>query len=415
MKKSEPSIFEQAALASGLLSKEHLNRARDALCNNHSSVANKPDQISDAQLGQQLVDLGYLNRWQVGQLLQGYTKFNLGSYKILDAIGKGGMGYVFKGEHAMLGRIEAIKVLPKDQSNAKSIASFCHEIRSLARLDHPNLVRLTYADKDGETYFLVTEYVPGSNLRRLVRNHGPLSQQFAAMIISQAAEGLQHAHENGLVHRDVKPGNLIVTPEGNTKLTDLGLAAFSTESSTSQAASMDTSSSRSSHIVGTPDFLAPETIIAPDEVLCISDIYSLGCTLYYAVTGKVPFPGGETSDKLRSHLDEVPLAPKRLNADLDDALVEVIADMMRKRPEERVGSAAEVVHRLRRWTESLEPGLLQEIGDLALTKGKGIGDGSPIADTTPIATDQLEPRRVTTRIAKSDTAKTVSRRARPDA
>ena len=169
MKNLGRSIFEQAALASGLLSEEHLGRARHALSENHASTANKPDQISDAQLGQQLVKLGFLNRWQVGQLLQGYTKFNLGSYKILDAIGKGGMGYVFKGQHTLLGRIEAIKVLPKDQSNASSIAKFCHEIRALARLDHPNLVRLTYAEKEGETYFLVTEYVPGSNLRRSVQ------------------------------------------------------------------------------------------------------------------------------------------------------------------------------------------------------------------------------------------------------
>lgn len=405
---AERSIFEQAALASGLLSEEHLDRARRVLAGNGASADVATDQPTDVQIGQQLVDMGYLNRWQVGQLLQGYTKFTLGSYKILDAIGKGGMGYVFKGEHALLGRVEAIKVLPRDQSTPASIAKFCHEIRALARLDHPNLVRLTYADRDGNTYFLVTEYVPGSNLRRLVRSHGPLNRQTAAMIISQAAEGLQHAHEQGLVHRDVKPGNLMVTPDGLTKLTDLGLASFSTDitdESTDLSASANASDAKAKHIVGTPDYLAPEVIITPAEVRAVSDIYSLGCTLYYAVTGKVPFPGGETSDKLRRHLEEMPLMPQRINAELDDAFVAVLADMMRKSPEQRIPTAAEVIERFRPWTESLDPDLLQEIGTLAQSPGGGLESGSSAADTTPAATDQLETRHDATPVSKPKTAK----------
>jgi len=403
------SILEQAALASGLLTRGHLDRAWQSLAGSppvgsppSSWISASPpaseqdggaqtsdprEENRDALLGLKLVEMGYLNRWQVGQLLQGYTKFTLGSYQILDAIGKGGMGYVFKGEHVLLGRTEAIKVLPKDKTNPAAIASFCHEIRALARLDHPNLVRLTYADKDGETYFLVTEYVPGTNLRRLVRNHGPLSSQSAAMIISQAAEGLLHAHQQGLVHRDVKPGNLMVTPEGLTKLTDLGLAAFSSEEATTEPSS----SPRQRHpIVGTPDYLAPEVIISPGEVRPISDIYSLGCTLYYAVTGKVPFPGGDTSTKLRRHLEEMPLAPQRLNPELDDTLVEVLADMMRKAPSERMPDAAQVIERLHPLTREPDNRLLQEIGSLAKAPGTETDNGSSVADTTPVATDQLE-------------------------
>jgi len=403
------SILEQAALASGLLTRGHLDRAWQSLADSppvgsppSSWISASPpaseqdggaqtsdpgEENRDALLGLKLVEMGYLNRWQVGQLLQGYTKFTLGSYQILDAIGKGGMGYVFKGEHVLLGRTEAIKVLPKDKTNPAAIASFCHEIRALARLDHPNLVRLTYADKDGETYFLVTEYVPGTNLRRLVRNHGPLSSQSAAMIISQAAEGLLHAHQQGLVHRDVKPGNLMVTPEGLTKLTDLGLAAFSSEEATTEPSS----SPRQRHpIVGTPDYLAPEVIISPGEVRPISDIYSLGCTLYYAVTGKVPFPGGDTSTKLRRHLEEMPLAPQRLNPELDDTLVEVLADMMRKAPSERMPDAAQVIERLHPLTREPDNRLLQEIGSLAKAPGTETDNGSSVADTTPVATDQLE-------------------------
>jgi serine/threonine protein kinase len=391
-----PSILEQAALASGLLTGEHLDRARQALAASppqgpppKRSALDSQERNRDALLGQQLVEMGYLNRWQVGQLLQGYTKFTLGSYQILDAIGKGGMGYVFLGKHTLLDRVEAIKVLPKDKTNPASIASFCHEIRALARLDHPNLVRLTYADKDGGTYFLVTEYVPGTNLRRLVHNHGPLSSQSAAMIFSQAAEGLLHAHQHGLVHRDVKPGNLMVTPEGLTKLTDLGLAAFSSEEPSPD--SSDNCLPKKHHpIVGTPDYLAPEVITSPEDVRPVSDIYSLGCTLYYAVTGKVPFPGGDTSTKLRCHLEEMPLAPQRLNAELDDTLVEVIADMMRKSPDQRLSDASQVIERLRPLTGVSDPHLLREIGSLAETPGTVVGSSSSIADTTPVATDQLE-------------------------
>ncbi len=414
MTQTARSILEQAALASGLLTQEHLDRAWQALADSapadsgsevpsavesippgsatKPSLASEPDSQEpdrDALLGQKLIEMGYLNLWQVGQLLQGYTKFTLGSYQILDAIGKGGMGYVFKGEHVLLGRTEAIKVLPKNQTNPASIASFCHEILALARLDHPNLVRLTYADKDGETYFLVTEYVPGTNLRRLVRNHGPLSSQSAAMIISQAAEGLLHAHQHGLVHRDVKPGNLMVTPEGLTKLTDLGLAAFSSDETATEPSSTPPQKQRQP-IVGTPDYLAPEVIITPGDVRPVSDIYSLGCTLYYAVTGKVPFPGGDTSTKLRCHLEEMPLAPQRLNAEIDDTLVEVLADMMRKSPQERLPDAAQVIERLRPLTRVTDTHLLQEIGSLAMAPDTEVGNGSSVADTTPVATDQLE-------------------------
>ena len=209
------------------------------------------------------------------------------------------MGHVFKAEHKLLGRIEAIKVLPKNRSTPDAIAAFQREIRAQAQLDHPNLVRATYADHEGDTYFFVTEYVPGTDLRKLVRRNGPLSAAIAATIISQAAEGLHYAHRKGLVHRDVKPGNLLVTPDGHTKITDLGLAWVLMD----ELAGAVPEKSRS--LVGTADYMAPETITDPDKVRPVSDVYSLGCTLYYAVTGKVPFPGGNTADKMQRHLSEV--------------------------------------------------------------------------------------------------------------
>jgi eukaryotic-like serine/threonine-protein kinase len=383
------SILEEAGLASGLLTQEQIDRAWHALVDPLRSGARSLRELSDDMLSGQLVELGYLNRWQAEQLRRGNTKFTLGPYRILDAIGHGGMGYVFKGEHVLLGRIEAIKVLPKSQMDPRSVDAFCREIRAQAQLDHPNLVRLSFADKEGDTYFLVTEFIPGSDLRRLVRHHGPLSEPQAAVVVSQAAEALAYAHERGLVHRDVKPGNLLVTPEGRTKLTDLGLASFSSDSPAAEGPR---------HIVGTPDFIAPEAITSPGEVRPSSDIYSLGCTLYYAVTGKVPFPGGATRDKLRRHLDEAPLSPLLFTAQLDPALADLIALMMHKRPAERMGSAAEVVERLRPWSAAADETTWRQIGQFASAPGErsfagATLDDTIVADASELDTDEQTPAR----------------------
>jgi serine/threonine protein kinase len=339
------SVLCNAALASGLLSQQQIDDALVGLRARNAGSAVAAEPISDEMLGQRLVDLGYLNRWQVEQLKEGRTKFNLGPYRIVNAIGQGGMGHVFKAEHKLLGRIEAIKVLPKSKSTPEAVAAFQREIRAQAQLDHPNLVRVSYADYEGDTYFFVTEYVPGTDLRKLVRRNGPLPYPIAATIISQAAEGLHYAHRRGLVHRDVKPGNLLVTPDGRTKMTDLGLAWFLME----ELEGMPHTGKAS--LVGTADYLAPEAIRQPDKIVPVSDVYSLGCTLYYAVTGKVPFPGGNTADKIRRHLEETPLNPLHFNPDLPPGFCDVIASMMDKNADTRTPTAAAVVELLRPWCD----------------------------------------------------------------
>ncbi len=177
------SVFQHAALASGLLSQQQLD---DALAGLVSAAPGGPQTVAevlDEELGRRVIELGYLNRWQVEQLKEGRTKFTLGPYRIVNAIGQGGMGHVFKAEHKLLGRTEAVKVLPKSRSTPDAIAAFQREIRAQAQLDHPNLVRATYADHEGDTYYFVTEYVPGTDLRRLVRRNGPLPHSIAATII----------------------------------------------------------------------------------------------------------------------------------------------------------------------------------------------------------------------------------------
>src|SRR5688572_5564219 len=198
------------------------------------------------------------------------------------------MGQVYKAVHQMMGRICAVKILPLEKSTPDSVNHFVREVRTHAQLDHPNLVRAYDAGRDGDVPYLVTEFVPGTDLRRLIRSRGRLSQQQAASVIMQAARGLEYAHQRGLIHRDVKPGNILVTPDGIAKVSDLGLAGFI------HGLEDDP---RAGKIVGTADYLAPEQIRTPNEITHVSDIYSLGCTLYYAVSGKVPFPGGTARDK----------------------------------------------------------------------------------------------------------------------
>ena len=334
---SKRSFFEQCAIASGLLTPQQIDDARAGLKRPTPDGA----EPGDPQLAERLVETGLLNAWQAKQLLDGRTKFTLGPYRIVDSIGQGGMGQVFKAEHAVLGHVVAIKVLPRDKSTPEAIANFTREIQSLRKLDHRRLVRSLDEGRDGNVYYLVTEFVPGTDLRKLVRRDGPLSMEAAAGIISQVAEALQHAHEQGLIHRDVKPGNVLVTPEGEAKLSDLGLAG-------PMGKDME-DDPRHGKIVGTVDYISPDHIASPGYPTSGWDIYSLGCTLYYAVTGKVPFPGGTTADKARAHCELRPLDPRRLNPRLSAEFVDVLAEMMAKDPAQRLQSAAQVVKRLAPW------------------------------------------------------------------
>lgn len=327
-----------------MISQEDLDEARAALRWSHASPPDADDPQTGNPLADKLVELGRLNSWQATQLLQGRTKFNLGPYWILDGIGQGGMGQVFQAEHETTGQVVAIKVLPRSRSTPEAIANFEREIRATRQLNHPNLVRAIDEGHDGNVYYLVTEYVPGMDLRKLVRREGPLDMHQAASLIGQVALGLQHAHEQGIIHRDVKPGNVLVSPDGQAKLSDLGLAG-----PLEKAADNDP---RFGKIVGTADYLSPDHIRFPWDPKPAWDIYSLGCTLYYAVTGKVPYPGGSTADKARAHCELVPLDPRRLNSRLSAAFVDVLADMMAKDPRQRTPSAREAARRLQPWTNA---------------------------------------------------------------
>ncbi len=374
-------MFEQCAIASGLLTQQQLDEARAGI---RWSDGDEPDvnaPPSDRQLADRLVETGLLNAWQAKQLLDGRTKFNLGPYQIVDSIGQGGMGQVFKAKHEKIDRIVAVKVLPRDKSTPEAVASFTREIRALASLNHPKLVAAIDAGQDGNVHYMVTEYVPGLDLRKLIRRDGPLSMAAAASIISQVAEGLEYAHSKGVVHRDVKPGNVLVAPDGEAKLSDLGLAG-----SLGGDAAEDP---RYGKIVGTADYLSPDQVRDPWNPTPAWDIYSLGCTLYYTVTGKVPFPGGTTADKARAHCELRPLDPRRLNPSLGPAFVEVLADMMAKDPSQRIATAGEVIVRLAPFvgdSTDASPGALVSMG---ITAGYGTEPQLFVPSPPPVVSQRV--------------------------
>jgi serine/threonine protein kinase len=347
---AERPKFRDTATASGLVTADQIRTAVATILQSRKDPQSAIE-ISDKQLAAQCVKLKFITAYQADQLITGRTKLSLGPYIITNWIGQGGMGQVFKAVHSMLGRESAIKVLPLHKSTPEAIENFRREIRAQAKLDHPNLVRAFDAGKDGNVHYLVVEYIPGTDLRRLVRTKGKLSVQQAANIIKQAAEGLDHAHKRNLIHRDIKPGNILVTPDGIAKVSDLGLAFHLN----------DPNDPRIGKIVGTADYLSPEQIKAPTDVTEVSDIYSLGCTLYYAVTGKVPFPGGTPKSKARRHLQETPWHPRRFNEEVSDDFVDLIGDMMEKDPRERIQTAMEVAERLAPWASDDSPLLSEDL------------------------------------------------------
>jgi len=220
-----------------------------------------------------------LTTWQVGKLMSGKSKgFYLGKYKLLGHLGTGGMSSVYLAQHVLMNQKRAIKVLPRSKVGDSSyLARFHLEARATASLDHPNIVRAYDVDNEGNQHYLVMEYVDGSDLQTMVTNNGPLSHEQTANYIAQSAIGLANAHENNLIHRDVKPANLLIDPNGVVKVLDLGLALFSESDFDSLTIA------HNENVLGTADYLAPEQALNSHEVDHRADIYGLGCTMYFSV------------------------------------------------------------------------------------------------------------------------------------
>jgi serine/threonine-protein kinase len=304
---------------------------------------------------------GWLTVYQINQLLAGQGReLVVGPYHILDRLGQGGQSTVYKVRHNRDGHLVALKVIRPDLvGHPEAARQFLLEMEAMARLDHPNIVRFLDADQVGDSYFCAMEYMEGTDLGKYVRLSGPLPVAEACGYVRQAALGLQHAHEQSLIHRDIKPGNLylvsgaVVGDESSQtdtrhaprttrhelliKILDWGLAGLRPPGQAPGGAAAEPKV-----MVGTADYLSPEQALNPAAVDIRGDLYSLGCTFYYLLTGQPPFPGGTLMQKILCHQQEEPPPVLALRPDLPAGLAMLLQRLMAKRPEDRFQTPAAV-------------------------------------------------------------------------
>jgi serine/threonine protein kinase/putative intracellular protease/amidase len=273
-------------------------------------------------------------------------------YRILDQLGQGGMGTVYKAQHKVMDRIVALKTINRRYTaNAEAAERFRREVKAVAQLTHPNLVTAHDAEEAGGLHFLVMEFVEGISLDRYVRERGPLSVNRACWFIRQAALGLQYAHEKGMVHRDIKPQNLMVTRKGQVKILDFGLALLrDAESAGTTSPSM---------FVGTPEYVAPEQARNSHLVDIRADLYALGCTFYFLLTGRPPFKGNSPFEVMAAHTEAEPEPITSTRADVPADVVEIVARLMAKKPEHRFGTPGELAAALAPWVKPAKSGLVK--------------------------------------------------------
>jgi WD40 repeat protein len=259
-------------------------------------------------------------------------------YRVVRLLGEGGMGSVYEAEHLVMQRPVALKVVNRAYTARPAVVErFRREVRAAARLSHPNIVTAFDADNAGDTHFLVMELVEGVSLGRLVKERGPLPVAEACEYVRQAALGLQHAHERGMVHRDVKPDNLIRCADGTVKVLDFGLAALTAERTGNLGGLTD-----ANLVMGTPDYMAPEQAENASGADIRADVYSLGCTLYYLLTGSVPYPAATPLLKILAHREQPQPSLRRARPEVPPGLATIVARMLEKKPEQRYQTPAEV-------------------------------------------------------------------------
>jgi serine/threonine protein kinase len=343
--------------------------------------ADAPD--TPARMAEALIAEGLLTRFQADHMLRGrWRNFVLcGKYTILEPIGAGGMGTVYLCLHKIMRRPVAIKVLPVAQADDPgSVERFHREAQAVAQLRHPNIVGAHDVDKDGKFHFLVMEFVDGVSLQDLVKRRGPLDPIRAAHYIHQAALGLEHAHEAGLVHRDVKPANLLVDRQGVVKILDLGLARFFRDTRESVTQKYDANA-----VLGTADYVAPEQAVDSHNVDIRCDIYSLGITFYFLLAGRSPFQDGSVAEKLIWHQVRQPKPIRELRPDTPQGLAAVLDKMIAKDRGQRYQTPVELAEALAPWTQTpIDPPAADDIPEP--TQGAriaGLSDSNQATPRTP--------------------------------
>jgi len=343
-----------------------------------------------------------LTRWHCEKLLQGrYKGFFLGKHKLLGHLGTGGMSTVYLAEHMGMHHKRAVKVLPKSKlGNNSYLQRFQMEAKAIASLNHPNIVRAYDIDNEKDTHYLVMEFVDGSDLNSLVRKKGPLPYEVAADYIIQSAKGLHHAHEKGLIHRDVKPANLLVNREGVIKVLDLGLALYSDESLAS------VTMEHNDKVLGTADYLAPEQALNSHNIDHRADIYGLGCSMYFLLTGHAPFPSGSIAQRIAKHQSAMPEDIRKDRPDCPGELDGICVKMMQKDRRFRYADCNQVAEILEAWLNNYRKTLATypAVGAKASTArflGGTTGSGSNIGKSPSSGVGGESPSRSSTGLTSS--------------
>jgi serine/threonine protein kinase len=322
-----------------------------------------------------LIRDGFLTHFQADNILQGkWRRFTIGKYKVLEKIGSGGMGQVYLCEHKLMRRRVAVKVLPTAKAADDAARErFYREARAVAALDHPNIVHAYDIDQDENLHFLVMEYVDGASLQDIVKKTGPLELKRAYHYLRQAALGLQHAHEACLVHRDIKPGNIMLDRSGVVKILDMGLARFFNDEDDVLTKKYDDNN------MGTLDYQAPEQAIDSHAVDIRADIYGLGATFFFMLTGNTPCGEGTIAQKALWHQTREPRPLSDFRSDVPPAIQDMLNTMMAKDPDQRYLVPAEVA-------EVLTPFTCEPIGpppDNEMPRLSPAASGGPSSTTGP--------------------------------
>ncbi len=303
-------------------------------------LRNSARQNEPMTLGEALVHQGYLTKGQLHRIMSSIDEVRpshqIPGFQMLEKIGAGAMAVVFKAKQLSLDRIVAIKVLPKRLSeNPEYVERFYKEGRAAAKLNHNNIVQAIDVGESNGMHYFVMEYVKGKTVYDDLAKGKAYSETEALDLTIQIAEALDHAHERGLIHRDVKPKNVMITDEGVAKLADMGLAR--------EIADQEAAMSEQGRAYGTPYYIAPEQIRGEVNVDHRVDIYSLGATLYHMVTGKVPFDASTPSAVMHKHLKETLVPPDHINTALSVGFSEVVEVMMAKKRSDRYSSMRELL------------------------------------------------------------------------
>ena len=291
------------------------------------------------EFADEMVQDGILTYFQSEQFLLGkWRGFTIGKFKLLERVGVGGMGQVFLCEHMFMKRRVAVKVLPPAKADQPAaLGRFYREARAAGSLDHPNIVRTHDIDQDGNLHFIVMDYVDGPNLLDIVKKFGPMDISRAVSYMYQVANGLDYAFRSSLIHRDIKPGNVLIDRQGVARILDLGLARFINDHGDQLTLKYD-----DKIVLGTADYVAPEQVANSHSVDIRADIYALGATFYFLLAGHPPFPTGTVSQKLLWHRTKDPTPIRQIRPEVPEGLAVIVGKMMAKDPKARYQTPAQV-------------------------------------------------------------------------